>query len=207
MADFHVYVPEHTPHDRTVYLTGDGPVLGHWCPRAVTLHRWHDGTHRAKIAAPVGSRFLVTLGSWRSVECDRESRELPSRVVNFTNGVLEADVAGWDRNSVRYHLEFPSRFLPRSRTINVYVPPGYDLEPERRFPVFYMHDGQNLFDAATSTFVSASAWVRRFVGYAVSRCETPSVRRAASPTGARVTPDPDTTISRQPSRSGNARSS
>ena len=34
--------------------------------------------------------------------------------------------------------------------MSVWVPPGYDLEPDRRYPVFYLHDGQNLFDHHTA---------------------------------------------------------
>jgi predicted alpha/beta superfamily hydrolase len=40
--------------------------------------------------------------------------------------------------------------LARSRTLRLCLPPSYDREPGRRYPVIYMHDGQNLFDAATS---------------------------------------------------------
>ena len=39
--------------------------------------------------------------------------------------------------------------LDRQRTIRLYLPPGYD-KSDKRYPVLYMHDGQNLFDAATS---------------------------------------------------------
>jgi alpha-glucosidase len=39
--------------------------------------------------------------------------------------------------------------LNRERTIRVYLPPGYSAS-NQRFPVLYMHDGQNLFDEATS---------------------------------------------------------
>ena len=39
--------------------------------------------------------------------------------------------------------------LDRKRTIRVYLPPGYGTS-DRRYPVLYMHDGQNLFDDATS---------------------------------------------------------
>jgi alpha-glucosidase len=39
--------------------------------------------------------------------------------------------------------------LDRERTIRVYLPPGYG-HGRRRYPVLYMHDGQNLFDDATS---------------------------------------------------------
>ncbi|MBO9539959.1 alpha/beta hydrolase [bacterium] len=32
-----------------------------------------------------------------------------------------------------------------ARPLTIYFPPGYDREPERRYPVAYMFDGQNLF--------------------------------------------------------------
>ncbi|MEO6278771.1 alpha/beta hydrolase-fold protein [Roseateles sp.] len=40
--------------------------------------------------------------------------------------------------------------LARSRTLRLCLPPSYDSAPGKRYPVIYMHDGQNLFDAATS---------------------------------------------------------
>lgn len=48
-------------------------------------------------------------------------------------------------------VEPPMRIpgLDRMRTIRVYLPPGY-AESGKRYPVLYMHDGQNLFDDATS---------------------------------------------------------
>ncbi len=42
----------------------------------------------------------------------------------------------------------PSRFLEGGRTIRVYLPPSYDREPKRRYPVLYLHDGQNVFSTA-----------------------------------------------------------
>lgn len=40
--------------------------------------------------------------------------------------------------------------LGRTRQIAVYLPPGYDEDHSRRYPVQYMFDGQNLFDPYTS---------------------------------------------------------
>ncbi|MEP6504876.1 MAG: alpha/beta hydrolase-fold protein, partial [Betaproteobacteria bacterium] len=40
--------------------------------------------------------------------------------------------------------------LGRERTVRLYLPPSYDAQPARRYPVIYMHDGQNLFDDATA---------------------------------------------------------
>jgi predicted alpha/beta superfamily hydrolase len=53
---------------------------------------------------------------------------------------------------IRFVKNFHSRFLAQDRDIVIYLPPGYDKNPSRRYPVLYMQDGQNLFDAATSFF-------------------------------------------------------
>jgi predicted alpha/beta superfamily hydrolase len=45
--------------------------------------------------------------------------------------------------------EFVSRHVA-ARRVDVWLPPGYAADPGRRYPVLYMHDGQNLFDPATA---------------------------------------------------------
>jgi predicted alpha/beta superfamily hydrolase len=55
------------------------------------------------------------------------------------------------------HSGFPSRFLARARDLVVYLPPGYDDDRHRRYPVLYMNDGQNLFDPQTS-YVRGQYW-------------------------------------------------
>jgi predicted alpha/beta superfamily hydrolase len=42
------------------------------------------------------------------------------------------------------HENFPSQFVP-PRHVDVWCPPGYDASAAVRYPVLYMHDGQNLF--------------------------------------------------------------
>lgn len=51
--------------------------------------------------------------------------------------------------TIRSHPGFTSKFLG-PRDVLVYLPPGYDKEPSRRYPVLYMNDGQNIFDAASA---------------------------------------------------------
>jgi len=41
-----------------------------------------------------------------------------------------------------------SRFLAGERGVRIYLPPSYDKEPRRRYPVLYLHDGQNVFSSA-----------------------------------------------------------
>jgi predicted alpha/beta superfamily hydrolase len=50
---------------------------------------------------------------------------------------------------VRLQRHFHSRFLPDDRDIVIYLPPGYEQQTAQRYPVLYMQDGQNIFDAAT----------------------------------------------------------
>ena len=84
--------------------------------------------------------------------------------------------------SLRRHEQFHSAFLPDDRDVLVWLPPGYDeinpredpplgtpvrnpreesssgtLVRNRRYPVLYMHDGQNLFDPDTA-FQKGQHW-------------------------------------------------
>jgi predicted alpha/beta superfamily hydrolase len=58
---------------------------------------------------------------------------------------------------IRAHKSFHSNILNNDREVIVYLPPGYDAAKTRRYSVFYMHDGQNLFDGATS-FIPGQEW-------------------------------------------------
>jgi predicted alpha/beta superfamily hydrolase len=58
---------------------------------------------------------------------------------------------------VRSHKNFHSNSLNNDRDVLVYLPPGYDASKKKRYAVFYMHDGQNLFDGATS-FIPGQEW-------------------------------------------------
>ena len=46
---------------------------------------------------------------------------------------------------------------PHERCVSVYLPEAYLSDPTRRFPVFYLHDGQNLFDDITA-YVPGHSW-------------------------------------------------
>ncbi|MGH9931554.1 MAG: alpha/beta hydrolase [Pyrinomonadaceae bacterium] len=58
---------------------------------------------------------------------------------------------------IRAHKSFHSNILRNDRDVLVYLPPGYDASKPKRYSVFYMHDGQNLFDGATS-FIPGQEW-------------------------------------------------
>jgi len=66
---------------------------------------------------------------------------------SYTNG------KGWGQHTVVGNLQVSSGFfspqLNNQRDILVHLPPSYD-QAGQRYPVIYMHDGQNLFDDHTS---------------------------------------------------------
>ena len=52
--------------------------------------------------------------------------------------------------NIQEHRAFPSKILKNRRDVLVYLPPGYRRFSTRHYPVLYLQDGQNVFDAATS---------------------------------------------------------
>ena len=52
--------------------------------------------------------------------------------------------------NIQSHPDFESKVLGNRRDVLVYLPPGYRRARTRRFPVLYLQDGQNIFDAATA---------------------------------------------------------
>lgn len=67
---------------------------------------------------------------------------------NAASFALRADGAAGD---LRLH-KFRSRIFRNSRFLRIWLPPGYEdiANESRHYPVFYMNDGQNLFEAMTS---------------------------------------------------------
>jgi len=164
MVTFRVRVPEGTPPDAGVYIAGNIDALGPWDPGKVELGKIGDGLYAITIILPAGLdfRYQLTRGTWDTVERSRTFERMPDRELSVVGDeTVEIDVASWrdfspfrDRHTVvgdlRHHDDFRSEVLGNSRTVLVFLPPGYEENPEARYPVLYMHDGQNLFDAATS---------------------------------------------------------
>jgi predicted alpha/beta superfamily hydrolase len=77
-----------------------------------------------------------------------EIQQTENRGPAVVSGVIRAESATGD---LRLH-EFRSRVFRNTRFLRVWLPPGYDdpANAGRRYPVLYLNDGQNLFEAATS---------------------------------------------------------
>ncbi len=56
--------------------------------------------------------------------------------------------------------DFFSEALKGHRKVVIYLPPSYHRDTRRHYPVLYLHDGQNVFDGATS-YVPGQYWRAR----------------------------------------------
>ena len=143
-----------------VYITGNHQVLGDWEPYEVPLYRREGDLWSRTLAIPYGARleYKFTLGGWISEGLDEEGHPLPNFHVAATRSqTVRHRITRWASDgppaaSITGRAEFHRNvagegLLPRD--VVVWLPPGY-ADSEERYPVLYMHDGQNTMDPTTS---------------------------------------------------------
>lgn len=120
-----------------------------WHPerQAVSSCLAQDETRRARRAAVRKPRFASRLPGCFGLAAPLKSQamwmlhcfrllSLLLFTTNMSSGKLLPEV------------KVESRFLEEPRTVRIYLPPSYDRNFSRRFPVLYVHDGQNVFSSA-----------------------------------------------------------
>lgn len=146
-----------------VYLTGNLAELGPWNPAALAMGG--AGEERTAIVrAPIGTvfEFKVTLGSWDREGLGPSGTVMPNTQVTVTGDQIATIAVGDFKKDPLVYLNDPrgsgvigrlvnwldvgGAGLAQKRHVQVWLPPGYDENPARRYRVIYMHDGQNLFD-------------------------------------------------------------
>lgn len=161
-----ISVPVNTPEDSPVYLSGNHPGLGNWAADGLQAERQDDGRYIARTDLPAGNyEFKTTRGTWDTVEKSADGRNIENRTFTVTKATaVEVNIKAWGAGAaleekapsitgtVEFHREFKSKFLLQARDIAVYLPPGYQDQPDASYPVLYLHDGNNLFDKLTSSF-------------------------------------------------------
>jgi len=154
------------PSDTTVYITGSVEQLGSWNPSRVKMEPQgnHTWTKEITIDGPLSIEYKYTLGSWEREGADANGSPLSNLVIDasqdktvrdtvlfWTKGPRQRVNHGQITGTVRYHRGVKGVGL-QDRDLVVWLPPGYSVDKTRRYPVLYMHDGQNIFDPVTSAF-------------------------------------------------------
>jgi predicted alpha/beta superfamily hydrolase len=83
--------------------------------------------------------------------------------------VFSNNLPGENADEFRHHANYRSQYLEHTRDVIVNLPPGYEAS-DRRYPVIYMHDGQNLFNPSTA-FGGVEWGVHRTARRAIERGE------------------------------------
>jgi len=156
---FIVQVPKSTDQ---VTITGNLPQLGNWNPTKVNLQKVNNNEFSITLALPINTsiEYKLTKGSWQT-EALTDGGHIPSNYhITFTKDTtINHIIPKWkDYNIpfstitglVKYHRDFYSPQLNNSRDLIVWLPPNYNTKISKRYPVVYLHDGQNVFDPSTS---------------------------------------------------------
>jgi len=150
-----------------IYVAGNIEELGDWQPDKVLLDNEGNKIWNKKFEIVKGSRleYKFTKGSWATEALGNDS-SVPQNSILVANRdtTVSVTILNWrDKfnfkvkgqitGTVKYHKNFVLPGL-RARDIFVWLPPDYETNIKKHYPVFYMHDGQNLVDPKTSnTFI------------------------------------------------------
>ncbi len=155
-------IPPNTPDGSDIYVAGNFQAWNPGDPN-YQLELNFNGDYELVInPAPGTLAFKFTRGSWENPEGNENGGFLPDRTFEYdgTAQTLELQILTWEDtgglnstatdNVSILDTDYSIPQLNRERRIWIYLPPDYDTALDKHYPVLYMHDGQNLFDAATS---------------------------------------------------------
>jgi len=147
-----------------VFISGNSSQLGEWNPGLIMLDKIDSLSWTKTFTFKKGEfiEFKFTKGDW-SKEALNDNKTVPgNHNLNVTSDTtLKFIIKYWkdefkinipDSITGKYvHLKnFESKHV-QSRDVIIWLPPDYDSSDSKRFPVLYMHDGQNIFNPATSS--------------------------------------------------------
>jgi predicted alpha/beta superfamily hydrolase len=128
----------------------------------------NNGIDSLTISLPPGNyEYKFTRGNWEKVETDSLGKGIQNRTLKLNSDTtILINILGWNDDfkqnestskknnsaSVNVKIIDTAFYIPqlkRNRRIWLYLPPDYS-KSGKKYPVLYMHDGQNIFENATS---------------------------------------------------------
>ncbi|APY01359.1 TIM-barrel domain-containing protein [Lacinutrix venerupis] len=157
-------LPKDTPKDASLFISGDfeGWSGGH------KDYQLQQVNGQYQITLPKTEQRILykfTLGNWEASESTNTGEKIDNRIYKFTepNDTIHVKIEGWShlfdakeastasKNVSIISETFNIPQLNRKRRVWIYLPPDYNTS-KQDYPVVYMHDGQNIFDAKTSGY-------------------------------------------------------
>ncbi|MGA7838346.1 MAG: alpha/beta hydrolase-fold protein [Ignavibacteriaceae bacterium] len=155
------------PANSIVYISGNNRQLGNWNANIIRLNKKNKNTWEKSFYFKVGEivKFKITRGSWDNERLDDDLKIPSNTILKVTNDTtITYAVNKWAdqvERKITAHGQITGKveyirglkgngILPRD--IIIWLPPRYEKNKKERYPVLYMHDGQNIIDPTTSSF-------------------------------------------------------
>lgn len=156
-------LPEGNKQTESIYLAGN---FNGWNPKDERARFSMDqkGNYLLSLDLPAGMyEFKITRGGWDKVECKKSGDNIANRFFKLESDTsFTIDIEAWqDKSAVKekkstassnVRIVTTSFYIPqlkRTRRVWVYLPSDYAAS-RQRYPVLYMHDGQNVFEDTTA---------------------------------------------------------
>jgi len=157
-------LPANAPSSSSIFIAGS---FNSWNPQHQNFQfQKNDKGYFLDLSLNAGSyEYKITRGGWDKVECSKEGKDIGNRTLKVAaDENIEINIEGWkdlfgsssqpkkstaNKNVRIIDTAFFIPQLKRTRRVWVYLPPTYNTS-SKKYPVLYMHDGQNVFDDATS---------------------------------------------------------
>jgi len=155
-------LPANSPSGSTIFIAGN---FNNWNPQHKNFQfQKNEKGYFLELLLNAGSyEFKITRGGWDKAECSKEGRDIENRSLKVNeDATVDLTIEGWkdlfntqpkkstaNKNVLIVDTAFFMPQLGRSRRVWIYLPSSYNSS-KKRYPVLYMHDGQNVFDNLTS---------------------------------------------------------
>ncbi len=147
-----------------IFIAGNHDELGNWNAGKIQLEKKNNDLWSKTIQFEKGItiEFKFTKGSWEKEALnDDETIGQNKKLVVRNDTIVAYTIKNWREGfnfkingqitgKVEYHKNFTFDSL-KARDIIVWLPPDYEKNINERYPVLYMHDGQNIVDPRTSS--------------------------------------------------------
>jgi enterochelin esterase-like enzyme len=152
-----VIAPQNIPATDSLVIMGNQPAFGNWFDFSKgKMTRLNDTTWALTASFPVNAsiEFQVTHGSYyKNALYTYGKYQAPKTPLNLTKDTtLIIHPSNWNdlynrsiTGTVKYYHNFDDPGLKYTRDVKVWLPPSYYKSPDKRYPVLYAHDGQNVF--------------------------------------------------------------
>lgn len=159
-----VNAPFNTPEKQKLFITG--AIEGHcsWQVKCLELKEIFPRVFRIVLNLSDSVQEIqikITRGSWASQGTSSSGRIFPNKKIQTFEEHTRSlsTIASWldqrgpsIKGNIKEYKNFLATPLRGTKDIWVWLPANYQKDSTKKYPVIYMHDGQNVFNPMTASF-------------------------------------------------------